>query len=72
MSNGCVDPLSLTSIVQAAVDNVIEQHRLSIDQMRGVSQITIIVNFDEKRNVPRKVSIRPELTGRADGDGESS
>lgn len=59
---------SMTDLLREAVANTIEQHRLSIDQMRGIASLTIVVGFDEWRNVPRRVSIRPELVGRHDDE----
>lgn len=49
-----------TDLILRAVVAALERSRGSLDAAPAMTQVQIIVNFDEARDVPRKTSIRPE------------
>jgi hypothetical protein len=56
-----------TQLIAMAVEGALAEQREALDAARNIGQVTIIVNYDARRGVPRKVAIRPELfTGSRD------
>lgn len=63
-------PPTPTDVLLLAVENAIEQHRPSLDHMRGLVQITVVVNYDQKRERPGRVTVKPEMVTASNGERE--
>lgn len=62
----------MTDLLKSAITSNLEMHRVSLDGA-APSQLTIIVNFDERTGMPRKVTMKPEWIHYAkDGRGQSA